>query len=101
MGRGYRNLGNNISLDTIVKRNQHIDTTDINGDKAMMNLEKGMYYALNDIGSRIWDLIGETTKVRDIIDNLLEEYDIEDVQCILEVKDYLDVLSKEELIVLA
>lgn len=89
-----------MNLDTIIKKNKDIDTTDINGDKAMMNLDKGMYYALNNIGSEIWDMIGEAIKVKDIINNLLKEYDIEETKCFLEVKKYLEELNKENLIIL-
>lgn len=91
---------NNISLDTIVKKNQHIDTTDINEDKVINNLERGICYVLNDIGIKIWNLIGEGTQVKDIINNLSEECNIEDEKCILKIKDYLEALNKAGLIVL-
>ena len=42
-----------INLDSIVSYRQDIDTTDIDGDKVMMDLEKGQYFALNSVASRI------------------------------------------------
>ena len=36
-----------LNLDSIVSYREDIDTTDIDGDKVMMDLEKGQYFALN------------------------------------------------------
>ena len=34
-----------LNLDSIVSYREDIDTTDIDGDKVMMDLEKGQYFA--------------------------------------------------------
>ena len=39
-----------LNLDSIVSYREDIDTTDIDGDKVMMDLEKGQYFALNSVG---------------------------------------------------
>ena len=36
-----------IELNNIVSRREDIDTTDLNGDIVMMDLEKGKYFSLN------------------------------------------------------
>ena len=38
-----------LNLDSIVSYREDIDTTDIDGDKVMMDLEKGQYFALYDV----------------------------------------------------
>ena len=46
-----------INLDTIINKNLEIDDTDLDGEKVMMNLERGEYFMMNEVGSRIWEII--------------------------------------------
>ena len=82
----------------MVKRREDIDVTEFNNEKVMMDIENGKYYALNEVGALIWDLIEEKIIVSNIINKLLEEYDIDNTRCTKEVLDYLINLDKEKLI---
>lgn len=90
--------GDTMDINAKVCQSREIDSTDLNGDKVMMNLDKGKYFALNSVGSRIWDIINEEIYVKDIINILLEEYDVEKEICENTVLNYLGVLENEELI---
>lgn len=92
------NKKNTISKDTIVRRIENIDATDLNGEKVMMNLEKGQYFALNEVGSRIWDVIDKPTSVGEITNVLLSEYEIDADTCIEAVLDFLGKMNDAELI---
>ena len=48
-----------INLDTVINKNLEIDDTDLDGEKVMMNLDKGEYFMMNEVGSRIWEIISE------------------------------------------
>ena len=45
-----------MKLETIVERNHEIDATDLDGEKVMMDLDKGQYFMLNGVGGDIWEL---------------------------------------------
>jgi len=87
-----------MDANTKVCQSREIDSADLNGEKVMMNLDKGKYFALNLVGSRIWEVIKEEIYVKDIINILLEEYDVDKATCERNVLDYLGVLKNEELI---
>lgn len=87
-----------INLDMRVKANKDIDATDLDGEKVMMNLELGKYFALNQVGSRIWEMVESEITVKDIVETLLNEYDVDKETCEHSVSKYLEVLEKEELI---
>ena len=87
-----------IGLDTKVCQSKDIDATDLEGEKVMMNLELGKYFALNPVGSRIWDLIEKEVYIRDIVDKLLNEYNVERKQCEDSVISYLERLNNDNLI---
>ncbi|MEG1870962.1 MAG: PqqD family peptide modification chaperone [Peptostreptococcaceae bacterium] len=88
----------NITLDTIIIRNKDIDSTDIDGDKVMMNLELGQYFALNDIASNIWNKIENPIKVGTLVERLIGEYDITYEECKESILKFLNVISKVDLI---
>ncbi|MPQ44225.1 lasso peptide biosynthesis PqqD family chaperone [Clostridium tarantellae] len=92
-------MENKILLEDVVIQNKEIDATDLNGEKVMMNLDKGQYFMLNEVASRIWDITDEPTKVSEIISTLLEEYEIDNETCEKTVIEFLSKLNNVDLIV--
>lgn len=87
-----------IEKGSIIIQKVNIDTADINGEKAMMDLDKGKYYILNGVGSRIWDIISSPSSVKDIVLKLMEEYDVDQETCEQNTLFFLGRLKDEELI---
>ncbi len=85
-------------LNAKIVQNKEIDASDIDGDKVMMNLERGMYFSLNSVGSRIWDIIENPTTTDDIVKVLLNEYDIAEEECKEAVVSFLKGLEVNGLI---
>lgn len=89
---------NIICLDTLVEQNSSIDAADLNGEKVMMNLDLGQYFALNEVGSRIWEIMNEPISVNDIISKLLDEYSVDSETCKNTVLKFLESMNDAELI---
>jgi hypothetical protein len=87
-----------ITLDTVIRRIENIDASDLNGEKVMMNLEKGQYFALNEVGSSIWDIIKVPLTIRGITEALLKEYDVDTLTCEQAVIRFIGKMSDAELI---
>ena len=85
-------------LNAKIVQNKEIDASDIDGDKGMMNLERGIYSSLNSVGSRIWDIIENPTTTDDIVKVLLNEYDIAEEECKEAVVSFLKGLEVNGLI---
>ena len=90
--------GFGINLDTIINKNLEIDDTDLDGEKVMMNLDKGQYFMMNEVGSRIWEIISEPINVKDIIETLRSEYEVDEETCKCTVIDFLTGLNHAKLI---
>lgn len=88
----------NIELDSIIFKKEEIDDSDLDGEKVMMNLDKGQYFMMNSVGSRIWEIINEPISVRDIICILVDEYDITSDECEKNLKTFVKELWEAELI---
>ena len=63
-----------------------------------MNLDKGRYFMMNKVGSRIWEIIEQPVKVNDVISTLLSEYEVEAETCKSTVMEFLYKLNKADLI---
>lgn len=87
-----------INNKSIVCQAENISGTDLDGEKVMMNLDKGKYFCLNSVGSRIWDIIENKVSVETIINTLIKEYEIDRDACEKSVFGYLERLKNEELI---
>ncbi|MDD5170350.1 MAG: lasso peptide biosynthesis PqqD family chaperone [Syntrophales bacterium] len=82
----------NISTESIVSQIEDIVASDIDDEKVMMSIEKGRYYGLDPIGSRVWELIEKPVKVVDLIDALLLKYDVDRETCERDVLAFLEEL---------
>jgi len=51
------------------------------GELVILELNTGKYYGLNRVGTRIWNLIQEPRRVSDILNIILNEYDVEPDRC--------------------
>lgn len=85
----------NISTEHTVKRTQDIVAGEIDGETVMMSVEKGRYYGLDSIGSRIWALIEKPVKVSELVAALLPEYDVDHKTCERDVLSFLEDLHED------
>src|SRR3989441_12784257 len=78
---------------------KEIVSCDLAGEAAILNLQNGVYYGLDPVGARIWNLIQESSKtVTEIRDTLLEEYEVEPERCEGDLLALLQKLADAELI---
>ncbi len=47
----------------------------------ILGLKDGMYFEVNEVGARIWQMIQEPRTVTSVIAALLDEYDVTSEQC--------------------
>lgn len=83
-------------------RNREIIDGSIDDSQVMMHIEKGMYYGLNPVGKRIWELTENRISEDEIVSALISEYDVSEETCRAEVSVFLakavenDILHCEE-----
>lgn len=92
---------NLIGISSIVSQKKGLDTTDLNGELVMMDIDKGKYYNFNLVGSRIWELIEKPISVKEIIVELLKEFEIDEKKCEATVINFMNRLNDNELITIA
>lgn len=73
-------------------------SSDLGGEAVILNLKNGVYYGIDAVGVRIWNLIQESRSVDDILNTLLEEYEVEPDQCEGDILALLQQLADSGLI---
>jgi len=71
---------------------------DLAGEAAILDMKSGIYYGLNAVGARIWNLIQEPKLVDTICETILKEYDVEDDRCVRDILTLLQSLLDNGLV---
>ncbi len=81
-----------------IKMKKQLNVTDLSGEKVMVDFEQGKYFMIKGVGNDIWDMLTDNITVTQIVDKLLQEYDVTEAVCEQEVLNFLDNLEKLEII---
>jgi hypothetical protein len=87
-----------VSTDSVVVAARDQVSSDLGGEVAILDLNVGVYYGLDEVGARVWELIQEPRVVRDVRGILLEEYDVAPERCERDLIELLERLAEEGLI---
>ena len=75
-------------------RNSRTISGRLHDELVMMDLERGKYFSLNPVATRIWDLLEKEKTLDELCAMLTEEYDVESNQCMDEVRELLEEMEK-------
>ncbi|MBA3691704.1 MAG: PqqD family protein [Actinobacteria bacterium] len=66
-----------LSLRSQVRAAPEQVSSDVAGETVILELDRGVYYGLADVGARVWELLREPRTVAEIRDVVVSEYDVE------------------------
>lgn len=73
--------------------------SNVDNEVVIMSLSEDQYISLNEVGSRIWELISESPQsIDELVSKLLQEYDVEEATCRVEVTGFIEELMARNLI---
>jgi hypothetical protein len=87
-----------ISTSSIVVAVKHQVSCDLSDEVVILNLQDSVYYGLNAVAARVWNLIQEPCAVEEIRRSLVEEYEVDPHDCELQVQELLNDLAGRGLI---
>jgi len=73
-------------------------SADLDGEVVVLSVDKGKYYSLNEVGSRIWALMERPISVASLIEILMGEFEVERTLCQGEVLAFLGELHRDGLV---
>ena len=84
---------NSISLESVVRRSSDVMASQVDNELVMMDVERGMYYALNPVGADIWERLTEPQTVADLCAQLVQQYEVDRATCEADVLAVLNDMA--------
>lgn len=87
-----------MSETTFVSASEHQVFSVLDDESVILDLEEGIYYGLDTVGTRIWELLQNPIEVSELISTIEQEYDVERARCSEDIFNLLEDLEKHNLV---
>ena len=71
---------------------------ELDGEAVLLSLDEGCYFGLDELGTRIWKLIEDNLDESQVVEKIVEEYDVEPDQARQDLDKFLGDLEESGLI---
>lgn len=72
----------------------------IDGEAVVLNLENGTFHTYNSLATFIWQQADGKTSIKDIIESVVREFEVDEKQCQEDCVGFIQELVEKELIIL-
>lgn len=77
-----------LTLDATLSVSSHVLAQEFDGAMTMLDTRSEQYFSLDDIGTRMWDVIVQTPTLREAHARLTEEFEVAPVQLERDLKAF-------------
>lgn len=87
-----------LSRSSKIVVSKDVVSCDLGGETAMLDMKEGVYYGLNEMGTIIWEFIQEPVTLQEIVDNILEEYEVDEETCFADLVELIEQMVENKLV---
>ena len=87
-----------LSRSTIIVVCKDVVSCDLGGETAMLDMKEGVYYGLNEMGTIIWEYIQKPITLQEIVDRILDEYEVDEETCYGDLVELVEQMMKNGLV---
>jgi len=87
-----------VSLDASISIPDDVIFRELEGEAIILNLATGTYFGLDEVGTRVWMLLTESSSIRRVIDVMVGEYEVESAELERDVLELVSQLSDKGLV---
>ena len=87
-----------LSLDDRLQVSPDVVFRDIDGEAVLLHLERGTYFGLDPIGTRVWQALVDHGCARPVVAALLDEFDVTADTLEADLRSLLADLSAQDLV---
>jgi len=87
-----------FSLSSRVRIPDGILSRNLQGEEVILNLDTGVYWGLDPLGARIWQLLQQQNGPDTIVKTLFDEYDVTEARLRRDIEDLLTRLVENGLV---
>lgn len=74
---------------TIMQRSGRQVACTLNGEVALLDLDKGLYFGLQGVGAHVWEALQEPRSIDEIISTVLSDFDVTAETCRVDVLKFV------------
>lgn len=87
------------SGDSVVVRRGRVVANSLNdAETVMLDVEKGTYFGVRNVGKVIWEALESPTRIDDLVSRLVADYAVDDETCRQDVLAFINNLEAEGLV---
>jgi hypothetical protein len=79
-------------------RSTDVSTRTIGGETIVLHLPDSRYFSITGIGSRVFELLGEDRTIDELVDAIVDEYDVDGAMARRDVEKFVDRLRDARLL---
>jgi hypothetical protein len=87
-----------MTVDSIVKIADDVIFQELEGEAVLLKLQSEIYFGLDTMGTRIWQLLKAHGQIRIVSERLLDEYEVEEEQLRHHLCEFIDRLHTKGLV---
>ena len=87
-----------LASTTTITRKPDLLDADMDGETVMMSIERGEYYGIGGVGSRVWELLAQPTSVAEITQIICSEYEVDETTCRADMQKFIEELLQNGLV---
>ena len=87
-----------IPLSSNISISSEVLAQEVDNETVLLDLQSESYFGLDQVGTRIWQLLQEHKQLQKVFDILLEEYDVDAKQLENDLIEHIEKLLNEKLI---
>lgn len=73
--------------------------TDMDGETVMMSMERGQYFGLGGVGSRVWALLEQPAALDTLVEQICAEFAVPEDVCRADLQTFLGTLVEHRLVI--
>jgi Coenzyme PQQ synthesis protein D (PqqD) len=87
-----------LSIHSIIVATTEQVSCPLGDESAILNRKNSVYYGVNPMGARVWNLLQQPRSVTELRDTLLDEYEVGADRCEQDLLELLEKMRGEGLI---
>ena len=81
-----------------LKISPEVHSQEVGGETVLLDLQSESYFGLDEVGTRIWQLLQQNGEVQSIFETILDEYNVEEVQLRRDLEELVEKLLEAGLV---
>jgi hypothetical protein len=89
------------TLQSRIKVTEDVLYQELQGQAVLLNLKTGVYFGLDPVGTRVWQLLEQHSLLAKILEVIVSEYEVPEARCAEDLLALVANMEQHELVTLS